>query len=47
MWKKPWGYKEGFACGAGLLVTGLLLQLTIGGVHWNLLAWPVNFIILI
>lgn len=47
MWKKPWGYKEGFACGAGLLVTGLLLQLTIGGVHWNLLAWPVNIIILI
>lgn len=26
MWKKPWGYKEGFICGAGLLVTGLLLQ---------------------
>ena len=30
MWKKPWGYKEGFICGAGLFVTGLLLQ-------WSLL----------
>lgn len=47
MWKKPWGYKEGFICGAGLCVTGLLLQWTIGGVCWQLFAWPVNFIVLI
>lgn len=47
MWKKPWGYKEGFACGAGLLVTGLLLQVTIGEVRWDLFAWPVNIIVLV
>ncbi len=47
MWKKPWGYKEGFICGAGLCVTGLLLQCTIGAVRWELFVWPVNFIVLI
>lgn len=46
MWKKPWGYKEGFACGAGLFVTGLLLQWTIGGIYWDLFAWPVNIVVL-
>lgn len=47
MWKVPWGYREGFACGIGLLVTGLLLQSTIGGVRWNLFACPVNIIVLV
>jgi len=47
MWKKPWGYKEGFICGAGLFVTGLLLQWSIGSVRWDLFARPVNFIVLI
>lgn len=47
MWKKPWGYKEGFACGAGLLVTGLLLQGTAGGIRWELFAWPVNMLVLV
>lgn len=47
MWKKPWGYKEGFVCGAGLFVTGLLLQWTIGGIRWDLFAWPVNIIVLV
>lgn len=46
MWKRPWGYKEGLACGVGLFVTGLLLQGTIGGIHWDLFAWPVNIIVL-
>lgn len=46
MWKKPWGYKEGFICGAGLLVTGLLLQSITGGIHWELFAWPINIIVL-
>lgn len=46
MWKKPWGYKEGFICGAGLFVTGLLLQWTMGGIRWDLFAWPVNIIVL-
>lgn len=39
MWKKPWGYKEGFICGAGLFVTGLLLQWSVGGIRWGLFAW--------
>lgn len=47
MWKKPWRYKEGFTCGAGLFITGLLLQWTIGGVNWDLLAWPVNIVALV
>ena len=47
MWKEPWGYKEGFACGVGLLIAGLLLQVTIGGVRWDLLAWPCNIIVLV
>ena len=47
MWKKPWGYKEGFICGAGLFVTGLLLQWSVGGIRWGLFAWPVNIIVLV
>ena len=47
MWKKPWGYREGFVCAAGLFVTGLLLQVTIGAIRWDLFAWPVNIIVLI
>lgn len=46
MWKKPWGYKEGSICGAGLFVTGLLLQWSVGGIRWSLFAWPVNIIVL-
>jgi hypothetical protein len=42
MWKKPWRYKEGFICGAGLFVTGLLLQWSVGDIRWGLFAWPVN-----
>ena len=46
MWKKPWGYKEGFAICAGLFVTGTLLQITIGKTNLDLLAFPVNIMIL-
>ena len=37
MWSKPWSYKEGLVIGAGLLVIGLLLQMTVGAIHWDLL----------
>lgn len=47
LWNKPWGYKEGFVCGAGLFVTGLLLQYTIGDISWSLFAWPVNVVVLV
>ena len=38
--------KEGFAIGLGLLVTGLVLQISMGPVEWGLLSWPANIIIL-
>lgn len=30
MWNKPWKYREGFAISIGLLITGALLQVSIG-----------------
>ena len=47
MWNRPWGYKEGCLIGAGLLITGLLLQVTIGEINWSLFAYPVNILSLI
>ena len=41
MWKKPWRYKEGFICGAGLFVTGLLLQWSVGDIRWGL-SWQIR-----
>ena len=46
MWKKPYTYKEGFAIGAGLIVAGLALQLSVGSIVWDLFAAPVNYITL-
>lgn len=46
MWRRPWGIKEGFTIGAGLFVTGFLLQATLGRVDWGLFAAPVNYIAL-
>jgi len=42
MWEKPWRLKEGIIIGCGLVITGLLLQLTVGPINWNLFAWPAN-----
>ena len=47
MWSKTWSYKEGLLIGMGLLVTGVLLQVTVGAINWNLFAYPVNVIVLI
>lgn len=47
MWIKPWGYKEGAIIGAGLFVIGILLQMTVGNIHWSLFAFPVNVIVLL
>lgn len=44
MWQKPWGYKEGFAITAGLFLTGIILQITLGKTDPDLLSWPVNII---
>lgn len=38
--------KEGFTIGGGLIFAGLMLELSIGPVVWEALAWPVNGIVL-
>ena len=47
MWVKPWNMKEGFLVGGGLLFTGILLQVAMGPIRWELFAWPVNLIVLV
>ncbi|MBR5655797.1 MAG: cytochrome c biogenesis protein ResB [Prevotella sp.] len=47
MWKKPWKLKEGFVIGGGLVIIGLLLQLSVGPVVWSHFAYPVNVFVLI
>jgi len=46
MWNKPWRIKEGFVIGTGLIVTGLVLQFSVGPIDWSLFAWPANIIVL-
>ena len=46
MWTKPWTMKEGFLVGGGLIVAGLILELSVGQVVWEAFAWPVNGIVL-
>ncbi len=46
MWKRPWTMMEGFIIGAGLIVAGLMLELSVGPVTWEAFAWPVNGIVL-
>ena len=38
--------KEGFLIGGGLVLAGLMLQLSIGPVNWDVFRWPVNGIVL-
>lgn len=38
--------KEGFIIGGGLIVAGLLLELSVGPVYWDAFRWPVNGIVL-
>ncbi len=46
MWNKPWTFKEGFLIGGGLIVAGLLLELTVGPVMWDAFSWPANGLVL-
>ena len=46
MQTKPFGMKEGFLIGGGLVLAGLMLQLSIGPVDWDVFRWPVNGIVL-
>ena len=38
--------KEGFLIGGGLIVAGLMLELSVGPVYWDAFRWPVNGIVL-
>ena len=42
MWKHPWTYKEGLAIGIGLVLTGNLLQVSVGTFSTDFLKFPVN-----
>lgn len=44
-WEHPWGYKEGFIIAVGILIAGILLQLTSGNIELSLFASPINTII--
>ena len=46
MQTKPYGMKEGFLIGGGLVLAGLMLQLSSGPVDWDVFRWPVNGIVL-
>ncbi|MBO4658058.1 MAG: cytochrome c biogenesis protein ResB [Prevotella sp.] len=46
MWTKPWRMTEGFVIGGGLIVAGLMLELSTGAVDWDAFRWPVNAIVL-
>lgn len=47
MWMQPWKLKEGFAIGLGLVLTGLMLQWSVGHVQWKLFAFPLNLLALV
>jgi len=44
MWKQPWGFKEGYSICIGLFITGAMLQISIGKINLDALAYPVNLI---
>lgn len=46
MWTKPWAMKEGFLIGGGLMLVGMLLELSVGSVVWESFAWPANGFVL-
>lgn len=46
MWTKPWKFAEGFLIGIGLMVAGLILELTVGPVMWDAFRWPSNAVVL-
>jgi len=46
MWIKPWTMKEGFLIGGGLIIAGLMLELSVGPVVWDAFCWPVNGLVL-
>lgn len=47
MWNRPWNLKEGFLIGGGLIIVGLILELSIGPVSWDIFVWPANCWVLV
>ena len=43
---KTYGMKEGFLIGGGLIIAGLMLELSVGPIDWDAFRWPVNGIVL-
>ena len=43
---KRWGLTLGSFICCGLVAVGMLLQLTVGPVRWDAMAWPANIIVL-
>ena len=46
IWDSPWTLREGFLIGGGLLLVGLLLELAVGPVCWDVFQWPFNGVVL-
>ena len=44
--RKTWGMTEGCSVCFGWVAVGMLLQLTVGPVRWDAMAYPVNIIVL-
>ena len=44
--RKTWGMTEGCLVSGGLIAAGMALQLTVGPVRWEAMAWPINGIVL-
>ena len=47
MWTKPWTLREGFIICCGLVVAGLMLELSIGPVIWDSFARLANLMVLV
>lgn len=46
MFGKSWGMTEGSMVCCGWIAAGMLLQLLAGPVRWDMMAWPVNAVVL-
>lgn len=47
MWTKPYSYREGTAIAVGLMLVGLMLQLSVGPIDWDIFMWPANIVALL
>lgn len=47
MWKQPYSFREGTVVTLGLMLTGAMLQLSMGPLDWDIFMWPANIIALV